>query len=156
MSKISVNIFFPFLSSHYGFTNCPEILNSVFSNIIPGRVSICKIVTSQDQYFQKYKAQKIVKFSFLAFQADFFKNFVLKTYGTFKMFLLRACNNFHIILSPYVEGHMQKNSSLNFKSLIGFQASRIWMFFQKKICVSILEITFRQKQFFRAPCFLIF
>ena len=30
------------------------------------------------------------------------------------MFLLHAQNNFYIILSSYVEGHVKKNSSLNF------------------------------------------
>ena len=72
MPKISVNNVFVSLSCHYGFTNCFEILNFVFSNIAPRRVSTCKILTFQDQYFHKYKAQKIVKFSFVAFLADFF------------------------------------------------------------------------------------
>ena len=66
--------FFAFLSCHYGFTNCFEILNFVFSNIIPRGVSTCKILIFQDQYFQKYKAEKIVKFIFLAFSIDFCKN----------------------------------------------------------------------------------
>ena len=47
------------------------------------------------------------------------------------MFLLNAQNNFYIILSSYVEGHVQKNSSLNFMSAVGFQASEIWIFFGK-------------------------
>ena len=51
---------------------------------------------------------KIVKFSFVAFLADFFY-FALKTYGTLKMFLLSPQSNFYIILSSYVEGNMQKN-----------------------------------------------
>ena len=38
------------------------------------------------------KAQKIVKFSFLAFSANFFFFFVLKTCGTLKMVLLSAQN----------------------------------------------------------------
>ena len=45
MQKISVNnIFFAFLSHHNGFTNCFEILNFAFSNIILSRVSTCKIL----------------------------------------------------------------------------------------------------------------
>ena len=40
-----LDFFFAFLSRHYGFMNCFEILNFVISNIIPGRVSICKILT---------------------------------------------------------------------------------------------------------------
>ena len=42
-SKISVNFFFffAFSSCHYGFINCFEILNFVFSNI-PKGVSICE------------------------------------------------------------------------------------------------------------------
>ena len=37
--------FFAFLSCHFGLMNCFEILNFVFSNVIPGGVSICKILT---------------------------------------------------------------------------------------------------------------
>ena len=44
MPKISVNNFFQFLSSHYGFTNNFEILNFVFSNITPRGVLTCKIL----------------------------------------------------------------------------------------------------------------
>ena len=75
----------------------------------------------------------MVKFSFPAFSTDFFffLNFVLKTYGTLKMFLLSAQKIFYIILSSYVEGHVQKNSSLNFMSPVGFQASKIWNFLRK-------------------------
>ena len=40
-----LDFFFAFLSRHYGFMNCFEILNFFISNIIPGRVSICKILT---------------------------------------------------------------------------------------------------------------
>ena len=53
------------------------------------------------------KAQKIVKFSFLAFLADFFLNFALKTCGTLKMFLFKAENNIYIILSSYVKGYVK-------------------------------------------------
>ena len=45
------------------------------------------------------------------------------------MFLLSAQNNFYIISSSYVAGYVKINSSLNFMSLVGFQASKIWMFF---------------------------
>ena len=75
MLKISGKNSFAFLSCHHGFTDCFEILNFVFPNIIPRGVSTCKILTFQDQYFQKYKAQEIVEFSFVAFFADFFSNF---------------------------------------------------------------------------------
>ena len=50
------------------------------------------------------------------------------------MFLLSAHNNCYIILSSYVERHLQKNSSLNFMPLVGFQASKIWIFFWKIYC----------------------
>ena len=59
------------------------------------------------------------------------------------MFLLSAQNNFYIILSSCVEGHVQKNSSLNFMSPVGFQASEVWMFFYKIYCAASLEIIFR-------------
>ena len=58
-----------------------------------------------------------------------FLSCALNTYGTFSMFLLSVQTNFHIILSSYIEGHLKQNSSLNFMSLVGFQASEIWMFF---------------------------
>ena len=64
--------FFLFLSCHYGFT----------------KFSILK----------KYKPQKIVKSSFLAFLADFFLSFAFKPYGTLKMLILGAQDNFHIEL----------------------------------------------------------
>ena len=37
--------FFAFSSRHYEFMNCFEILNFVFSNVIPSGVSTCKILT---------------------------------------------------------------------------------------------------------------
>ena len=42
------------------------------------------------------------------------------------MFLLSAQNDFYVIWSSYVEGYVQKNSSLNLMSLVGFQVSKIW------------------------------
>ena len=41
-------------------------------------------------------------------------------------------------MSSYVEWHVQKNSSLNFMSLVGFQASKIWTIFGKAFCRAIL------------------
>ena len=38
-------IFVAFSSRHYGFMNCFEILNLVFSNVIPGGVWTCKILS---------------------------------------------------------------------------------------------------------------
>ena len=54
--------------------------------------------------------------SFFSFFGWFFFSFAHKTYGTLKMFLLSTQNNFYIILSSYIEEHVQKNSSLNFMS----------------------------------------
>ena len=45
VQKILPKIFALFLSSHYGFSNCFEILNFVFSNIIPTGVQPVKILT---------------------------------------------------------------------------------------------------------------
>ena len=46
MPKIPAeNFFFTFLNCHHGFTNCLEILNFVFSNIIPRKIATCKIPT---------------------------------------------------------------------------------------------------------------
>ena len=61
------------------------------------------------------------------------------------MFLLSAQNNFYIMLSSYVEEHVQKNSGLNSMSLVGCQASEIWVFLWKTYCGTSLEIIFRQK-----------
>ena len=72
-----------------------------------------------------------MKLSFLAFSTDFFKNFALKTYCNLKMFLLSAQNNFYVTLSSYEEEQVKKSSSLNLMSSVGFQASKIWVFFWK-------------------------
>ena len=48
------------------------------------------------------------------------------------MFLLSVQNNF-FIMSSYVEEHVKKNSSLNFMSSIGFQASKICMYFLENL-----------------------
>ena len=46
MQKISAsNFFFLFLSHHYGFLNCFEILNFAFSITIPRGILQCKILT---------------------------------------------------------------------------------------------------------------
>ena len=61
------------------------------------------------------------------------------------MFLSSIQNNFYIVLSSYVEGHLQKNSILNFMASVGFQASKIWMLFWKIYRGINIEIIFRQK-----------
>ena len=73
------------------------------------------------------------------------------------MFLLSAQNNFYIILSSYVEGLVQKNSSLNFMSSVGFQVSKIWMFFWK-LFVELFWKSFSGRNsspepIYGAPCF---
>ena len=56
------------------------------------------------------------------------------------MFLLNAQNNFDILLSLYIEGHMiKKDASLNLMSLVGFQASKIWIFFGKFTVEQVLK-----------------
>ena len=46
MPKIpSENFFLHFWAAIIGFTNCFEILNFAFSNIVPRRLSTCKILT---------------------------------------------------------------------------------------------------------------
>ena len=50
----------------------------------------------------------------------------------------------------------EKKSSLNFMSSVGFQASKIWMFFWKIYCKASFKIIFRQKKFPKFPCFWIF
>ena len=58
------------------------------------------------------------------------------------MFLSTAENKFYLIMSSYVEEHVKKNSSLNFMSLVGFQASKTCIFLEN---FEIFEIIFRQK-----------
>ena len=112
--KIQLTTFFAFLSCVY-----------VLKYSIPGGVSTCKILTFQDQYFQKYKAQNIVKFSFFCLLSRFFKIFALKTYiWHFEDVPIKCPKQFLHYLSSYGEGHVQKNSSLNFMSLVGFQTSK--------------------------------
>ena len=49
----------------------------------------------------------------------------LKTYGTLKMFLLSAQNNFYVILSSYVDRRAsERKSTLSFMSLVGFQFAK--------------------------------
>ena len=48
-----------------------------------------------------------MKSSFLAFLANFIKNFAFKSYSTLKMLIFGNQDNFHIILSYYVEGHFE-------------------------------------------------
>ena len=52
------------------------------------------------------------------------------------MFLLGAENT---MSSSYVEGHVKKHSSPNFMSLVGFQASKIWMLFGKFTVEQVLK-----------------
>ena len=56
-------------------------------------------------------------------------NFAL---NTLSLFLLYFQNSFWVILSWHVEEHVKQNSSLNFVSLVGFQASKVWVFFLGK------------------------
>ena len=58
--------------------------------------------------------------------------------------ILVAQENFHIILSYYVEGHLEKNSNLNFMSSIDFQASKILIFLGNIYCVASFETIIEQ------------
>ena len=93
----------------------------------------------------KIKSLKHRKIQFLGFLTDFSLNFALKTCCTLKMFLLSARNNFYVIMSSYLEEHVKKISSLNFMSLLGFQASKSCMFFWKNYYRASFEIISRQK-----------
>ena len=56
-----------------------------------------------------------------------------------------ACDHTHQMEKTDVEGHVRKKLNLNFMSLVGFPASKIWMFFLENFCGGGLEIIFRQK-----------
>ena len=136
MKKLLLTIFLNCFSA----TIMDFLINLTYfvSNIIPGGVPTCQIFSFQDQHFQKYKAQKIVEFSFLAFLAHFFKHFALKTYRCPKQFLCyydficrRAC---------------KKRSKFNvFGWFPGHQ--NLHVFFLKIYCRESFEIIFRQKYF---------
>ena len=132
-----------FLSCHYGFMNFFNMLNFVFSNMMPRGVSTCKILTFQDKYFQKYKAQNIVKFSSLAFLAIF--KFCPRNLWHFEDVAIKYPKQILHYIKFICRRACAKNSSLNFMSLVGFQASKIWMFFWKIYHGASLEIIFRQK-----------
>ena len=87
------------------------------------------------------KAQKFVKFSFLSFSADIFLNFLLKTCGTLKMFLLSAQNNLYIKLSSYVKDYVKSEFHVSswFPCLQNLDI--IW----KTYCRASFEIIFRRK-----------
>ena len=68
-----------------------------------------KYYLSKISTYRNIKLKKIVAFIFLVFLANFFKNFALKTYCTLKMVLSSAQNNYYVIMSSYVEGHVEKN-----------------------------------------------
>ena len=57
---------------------------------------------------QKYKAQNIVKFSFITFSADFFKFSPQNLLHFDILKMLSAQNNFYISLNSYVKGHVKK------------------------------------------------
>ena len=98
---------------------------SYLEKLQPGKYQLSRISTSRNINSKNCKIQ------FFSLFGWFFKNFALKIYGVLKMFLLSAQNNFYIVSSSYVEGHVKKKSSLNFMSLVGFQAPKFWMFFWK-------------------------
>ena len=117
-----------------------------------------KITQHDDTYFNvliQRKHRKTKKTSFLkktVKNADLNKAVLNKTMTTQEQCVkhnfvapLSAQNNFYIILSSYVEGHVQKTSSLNLMSSVDFQACKIWMFFGRNFCGAILEIIFSQK-----------
>ena len=125
----AINFFCVFWSCHYELTNHFDISIFIFSNI-PGGVQLVKYYLSMISTSRNVTLKKSQNSVFQLFWL-IFSLFALKTYCTMKMFLLSDKNNFSIILSSYVEEHVQKNSSLNFTSLVGFWASKIWMLFGK-------------------------
>ena len=74
-------------------------------------------------FLGKYKAQKIAEFSFLnPFQMIFLK-FCPQNLMQFEHVPIIGAQN--TMLSSYVEGHVKKNSSPNFVSLVLFQVFKI-------------------------------
>ena len=69
------------------------------------------------------------------------------------MFLLSAQNNFYVIMRSDVEGCVKKNPSLNFLSLVGFQASKICMFFRKFTAEQVLKSFLRINNSLKPPLF---
>ena len=113
-----------------------------------------QILSFQD--LQKYKAQKIVEFSFLVFLANLFKKIAFRTYCTMKMVLLNGQNNFYVIMSSYVEGHVPKKIQDQIHVFSWFPGLQNMHICWKIFCRAIFVIIFRKKQFLGSPYFLIF
>ena len=70
------------------------------------------------------------------------------------MLLLTTQTNFDIILSSHVEECLKKkNYSLSFVSLVCFQTSKIWMFFEKFTAELLLKSLSGRNKYLQAPVF---
>ena len=69
------------------------------------------------------------------------------------MFLVSAQNNFYIILRLICRRACEKKSSLNFISLVSFQASKIWMFFGKFTAKQVSKSFSGRNNSLKAPVF---
>ena len=81
---------------------------------MPRGVSTCKILTFQDQLFLKYKAQKIVKFSFAAILTDFI--FCPQNLWHFEDVPIKCPKQFLYYIEFICRRTCEKKASLNFMS----------------------------------------
>ena len=126
---------------------CDTHLMQVSWQLLLEKFQPVKYYLSRTSTSRKIKL-KNCKLSFLVFSFNFILNFSFKTYGTLKRFQLSTYTNFCILLSSCAEQPVEKNSSLNFMSLVGFQVSKICMSFWKIYCVVRVKIIFWQIYFF--------
>ena len=135
--------FFTSLSGDYRFTNYLEILNFLFSNILPGGVSTCYLPSSRVSTSRNIKL-KNCKILFLTFSVDFLKFSPLNLWY-FEDVSIKYPKQFLYYIDFICKRHVKKNSSLNFMSSVGFQAPKIWMLFWKIYCGANFEVIFRQE-----------
>ena len=93
------------MSCHYGFTNYFEILIFFCAKNSFNMLNYLSRISTLRNINLTSKNHKIQFFSLFGW---FFLNFAFKTHGTLKMLILGAQDNFHFILSYYVEGHLKK------------------------------------------------
>ena len=137
--KIKPTIFL-FLSCHYGFTNYFEILNFLFLISCQEEFQPVKYYLSRTSA-SKIWSSKNCKIQFFSLFDWFFFNFCLQNLWYFEEVPLKYPSQFWYYTEFIFRRACEKNSSPDFMFwLVGFQASKIWMFFWKIYCVAGFEI----------------
>ena len=138
-----VFFFFAFLSCNH------DLLINLILQIFFLLLSYKQELQAVKYYLSRISTSSIIKLKKLqnlVFQPFLliYLNLALKIYCFLKVFLLRAqcLKHFLYYIEFLCRTSCEKNSSLNFMSLIGFQASKIQMFLQKSYCDASFKIIF--------------